>query len=110
MITNGTVILYYYKYDEDNFWIVGKNTKKCIFHRKIYLCDITAKFPYKEIQKTILGATDSVDWEYCTTTLEPMEKLQGYSIFSVEQTQNSVMLDEFEIDKSRYYNTVLSIL
>ncbi len=73
---------------------------------KIYLCGITAKPPHKEIHKTALGATDSVDWEYCSTTLEAIEKLKGYSIFSVEQTQSSVMLDEFEIDKNVKYGIV----
>ena len=31
---------------------------------KIYLCGITGKPPHREINKTALGATDSVDWEY----------------------------------------------
>ena len=31
---------------------------------KIYLCGITGTPPHRDIQKTALGATDSVDWEY----------------------------------------------
>ena len=44
---------------------------------KIYLCGITAKPPHKDIQKTALGATDSVDWEYAENTLEVIKKLKA---------------------------------
>lgn len=68
---------------------------------KIYLCGITAKPPHKDIQKTALGATETVEWEYYEDTLEIVEKLKadGIKVFSIEQTENSVMLNDFELQK-----------
>ncbi|MCL6261130.1 RNA methyltransferase [Aquiflexum sp. TKW24L] len=64
---------------------------------KIYLCGITGTPPHKDIQKTALGATDSVIWEYAGSTLDAIQKLkqEGYTICSLEQVSNSVMLNEF---------------
>ncbi len=66
---------------------------------KIYLCGITAKPPNKEINKTALGATESVDWEYVEDTREVVLHLKnnGYRLLSVEQTENSTMLHDLEI-------------
>ena len=41
---------------------------------KIYLCGITAQPPHREIRKTAIGATESVDWEYAETPLEVINK------------------------------------
>ena len=64
---------------------------------KMYLCVITARPPHKEISKTALGATESVDWEYVedVTVLAQRLHAEGYKIFLVEQTDNSIMLDDF---------------
>ena len=64
---------------------------------KIYLCGITAKPPNREINKTAIGAVDSVDWEYFkdTTSIVKQLKEQGYYIVAVEQTENSTMLQNF---------------
>jgi len=58
---------------------------------KIYLCGITATPPHREINKSALGATESVDWEYCETTTKAIEKCRekGYSILSIEQAEKS---------------------
>jgi tRNA G18 (ribose-2'-O)-methylase SpoU len=63
----------------------------------VYLCGITAQPPHREIQKTALGATESVDWEYFTTTTEAINylKTKGYKIAAIEQAKNSIMLNEF---------------
>ncbi len=63
----------------------------------VYLCGITAQPPHRDIQKTALGATESVDWKYFDTTIEAIEELKtnGYQIASIEQTENSTMLNEF---------------
>ncbi|RMA56658.1 RNA methyltransferase [Ulvibacter antarcticus] len=76
--------------------------------QKIYLCGFTATPPHKDIQKTALGATDSVDWEYAEDTLPLIEKLQKEGVFvtSIEQSENSIMLDKFETDKNRTYAVV----
>ena len=75
----------------------------------IYLCGITAQPPHKDIHKTALGATDSVDWEYFENTNLAIDKLkkEGYKIVSVEQAENSVMLQDFEILDSEKYALVL---
>jgi len=72
---------------------------------KIYLCGITAKPPHKDIHKTALGATDSVDWEYVENTLEIVEKLksQNIKVLSIEQVENSIKLQECRPVKGQKY-------
>jgi len=67
--------------------------------QKIYLCGITATPPHKDIRKTALGATESVDWEYRKNTLELVDELKqsGVKIISVEQAENAVMLNDYEV-------------
>jgi 23S rRNA (guanosine2251-2'-O)-methyltransferase len=64
---------------------------------KIYLCGITATPPHKDIQKTALGSTASVDWDYTESTLELVKKLQSKDIqvLSIEQAENATMLNNF---------------
>ena len=64
---------------------------------KIYLCGITATPPHKDIQKTALGSTESVDWDYAQSTLELVKKLQSKDIqvLSIEQAENATMLNKF---------------
>lgn len=66
--------------------------------KKIYLCGITATPPHKDIQKTALGATETVEWEYAENTVEVVKKLQeeGVKVFAVEQAENAVMLHNFK--------------
>ena len=70
---------------------------------KIYLCGITATPPHRDIHKTALGAEDSVDWEYVENTLDCVQRLHdaGYAVYSVEQVEGSVMLQDFVIQKDR---------
>ena len=65
---------------------------------KVYLCGITATPPHKDIQKTALGATETVTWEYVEDTLELVKKLQtqGVKVCAIEQAENSVYLNEFQ--------------
>lgn len=71
--------------------------------KKIYLCGITATPPHKDIRKTALGATESVEWEYREHTLELVEelKVQGIQTVAVEQAENTVMLQEFSPIRSQ---------
>lgn len=64
----------------------------------ISLCGITATPPHRDIQKTALGATDSVHWEYFKETKDAIEKLKahGFNIYSLEQTVKSVSLHQFQ--------------
>lgn len=63
----------------------------------IYLCGITAQPPHREIEKTALGATQSVNWEYFADTVTAVHKLrsEGYKIIAIEQAQKSTMLNDF---------------
>ena len=66
---------------------------------RLLLCGITACPPHKEIAKTALGATESVDWAHYATTVEAVTELkqQGYKVLAVEQVDSSVMLDRMEV-------------
>jgi tRNA G18 (ribose-2'-O)-methylase SpoU len=68
---------------------------------KMYLCGITATPPHKDIEKTALGATQSVEWSYFPSTIEAVQALKDadYSVFAVEQTEGSIFLDSFDAEK-----------
>lgn len=69
---------------------------------QLYLCGITACPPNKEISKTALGATESVDWTYFEDVVEAVKNLQnqGYKVYMVEQTDNSIFLQDFKCQKN----------
>ena len=73
-------------------------TSDAFLIEKIYLCGITAQPPHRDIQKTALGATESVDWSYIENTRDCLTKLkqEGYHCVAIEQADESVMLNEFE--------------
>lgn len=75
---------------------------------KIYLCGITATPPHKDIRKTALGATESVDWEYVDNTLKVVNDLKSknYHLLAVEQAENSTLLNELKIDSAKKYALV----
>ena len=68
---------------------------------KMYLCGITASPPHKDIHKTALGSTESVDWEYFKNISELLIELKkdNVHIWSVEQADKSKKLTNFNIDK-----------
>ncbi len=72
---------------------------------RIVLCGITATPPHREIEKTALGATKSVEWVHEKSTLDAVQRLknEGYTIVSVEQASNSVFLQDFNPDESKSY-------
>ncbi len=72
---------------------------------KICLCGITAQPPHREIEKTALGATQSVDWEYYETAASAITALKssGYIIIAIEQAENSLMLTDHEPNVSEKY-------
>lgn len=75
---------------------------------KIYLCGITACPPNKEIHKTALGATDTVAWTYCKTVEEAISELrqEDIEIWSIEQVENAVMLNDFEVNENQKYAVI----
>ena len=68
-------------------------TSDAFLVEKIYLCGITATPPNREINKSALGATDSVEWEYREDAVRLVEELKktGYSIIAVEQAEGSIV-------------------
>lgn len=84
-------------------------TSDAFLVEKIYLCGITPTPPHREIQKTALGATESVDWQYAESTIEVVYQLkkEGWTILALEQTTNSVMLDELKVEKGEKIAIVL---
>lgn len=72
---------------------------------KIYLCGITATPPHKDIQKTALGATETVDWEYQEDALALVRDLQekGIRVFSVEQAEKATFLNDFTPEAATKY-------
>ena len=72
-------------------------TSDAFLIEKIYLCGITATPPHKDIHKTALGSTDTVNWEYVENTLTLVNNLkdEGVKILSIEQAENATMLNEF---------------
>ncbi len=64
----------------------------------IVLCGYTPVPPHRDIQKTALGATETVQWQYYATTTEAVNALKtaGYRVLAIEQAENSIMLDQFQ--------------
>jgi tRNA G18 (ribose-2'-O)-methylase SpoU len=89
---------------------IGSIFRTCDAFRieKLYLCGITSCPPHKDIHKTALGATESVDWEYSDETVKAIRKLKslGYIIFSAEQAEGSTGLQSMNLLKSKKYAVV----
>ncbi len=80
-------------------------TSDAFLVQKIYLCGITAQPPHKDIHKTALGATDSVDWVYADSTISVLEQLKkdGIKTISIEQVEGAIALQDFKVDKTETY-------
>jgi 23S rRNA (guanosine2251-2'-O)-methyltransferase len=80
-------------------------TSDAFLTEAIYLCGITARPPHREIQKTALGATESVAWKYYQKTSDAVEELKksGYLILGIEQAEGSIELQNMRIEKDRKY-------
>ena len=78
-------------------------TSDAFLIEKIYLCGITATPPNKEIHKTALGSTESVAWEYREDTLDLIQELQEQkvAVASIEQAENSTLLNDFQPNTSQ---------
>lgn len=75
----------------------------------LLLCGITATPPHREIQKTALGATETVNWKYFERTTDAVGwlKQQGYKIYALEQVAGSIDLRSFAPLKDTKYAVVL---
>lgn len=83
-------------------------TSDAFLIEKIYLCGITAQPPHKDIHKTALGSTETVDWEYTENTIEVVEHLKnnGVKICAIEQAENATMLNDFKAEANTKYALV----
>jgi tRNA G18 (ribose-2'-O)-methylase SpoU len=65
----------------------------------VYLCGFTDQPPHRDIHKTALGATESVDWQYFETTAQAVESLKndGYQVWAIEQAEGRTMLHELQL-------------
>ncbi|HEX2919660.1 MAG TPA: RNA methyltransferase [Bacteroidales bacterium] len=83
-------------------------TADAFLAESICLCGITATPPSREIQKTALGATESVAWKYYPNTSDALVELKdkGYKIVSIEQVEGSVPLHDFNVEKDIHYALV----
>jgi 23S rRNA (guanosine2251-2'-O)-methyltransferase len=72
---------------------------------RIFLTGITGTPPHREIEKTALGSTESVEWRHVEKTEDILRQLksEGYTIIIIEQTTQSIPLHQFNPDKEKKY-------
>lgn len=75
----------------------------------VYLCGITCTPPHAEIHKTALGAENTVTWKHYQDTHQAVTdlKVQGYTVFAIEQVAGSTLLPDLQLDKSKKYAVIL---
>ena len=72
---------------------------------RIVLCGITAQPPHREILKTAIGATESIDWTYENDAAAAVRQLkaEGYQVWAVEQAAGSIPLQAFRVQEGEQY-------
>jgi len=83
-------------------------TADAFLTESVYLCGITARPPHRDIQKTALGATESVAWKYFSNTSDAIHELKskGYTIVGIEQAEGSISLGDFFVEPGSKYALV----
>lgn len=83
-------------------------TSDAFLVEKVYLCGISATPPHKDIHKTALGSTETVEWEYIENTLDLIEQLKADQVIvaSIEQAENATMLNDFTPQPNQKYALV----
>ncbi len=91
----------------NNVGSVFRTSDAFLLH-SIVLCGYTGTPPHRDIQKTALGATETVAWQYEADILEAMEKLKqdDWEIWAVEQASTSINLNNFQMTKGKKYALV----
>jgi tRNA G18 (ribose-2'-O)-methylase SpoU len=69
----------------------------------VFLCGYTPRPPHRDIHKTALGATETVDWQYFENIADALKYLRskGFSIYAVEQATDSKALNDFYFEKGK---------
>lgn len=72
-------------------------TCDCFAAEAVYLCGYTPAPPHRDIQKTALGATETVAWKKYESVTEAITeaRAQGYAVYAAEQAHGSVSLEAF---------------
>jgi len=80
---------------------IGSIFRSCDAFRieRIILCGISTPPPHRDIHKSALGAELSVDWEYFDHTTDAVTslKIRGFQVFAIEQTTQSILLNDVHI-------------
>src|SRR5258707_3239985 len=78
----------------------------------IYLCGYTPQPPHRDIHKTALGATETVEWKYFASTAEAVRELHltGFGVYAVEQTEGSVSLPEVSTAHSQSLSRRMAVV
>lgn len=78
-------------------------TSDAFLIQELHLCGLTAPPPHREMNKTALGATDSVKWKHFENTVDSVSQLrdEGYTRLALEQTENSVPLQDYNFEKGQ---------
>ena len=73
-------------------------TADAFLAESIYLCGYTPRPPHRDIHKTALGATDTVEWKYLDSAATAVQRLRdaGYRTVAVEQVEGSIPLQAFK--------------
>ena len=73
-------------------------TADAFLAKGIFLCGYTPRPPHRDIHKTALGATETVEWNYSVSALQAVKDLKssGYQIVGVEQVKGSIPLQKFK--------------
>lgn len=80
-------------------------TGDCLLAERVVLCGISATPPHRDIHKTALGATESVDWVYyekCVDAIVDLKK-EGYIIIGIEQVEGAIQLQDFDPVNDKKY-------
>ncbi|MDD3858713.1 MAG: RNA methyltransferase [Bacteroidales bacterium] len=77
--------------------------------KAVYLCGITGTPPHRDIHKTALGATETVDWRYFDSAIDTVRKLksEGYIIIVLEIAEGSINISDFSPSLSEKYALIL---
>lgn len=80
-------------------------TSDCFSVEKIILCGITGQPPHRDIERTALGATKSINWYYYKSINQAIEELKSddYKIIAIEQADSSIYLNNFNPSKQEKY-------
>jgi 23S rRNA (guanosine2251-2'-O)-methyltransferase len=76
---------------------------------KLILCGITPKPPHRDIHKTALGATESVEWTYSDNICSEVKLLKSKKriILGIEQVDHKIFIEDFKPDRNKKYAIIL---